>query len=184
MPTSVSSLSPDTILQPTSTYAIWPSTQYQPWSTQQCYNSSRLRWRSWKSIRQSPIKGCVASVTLKDSRLNAQSPVPVTGQRGPQTYASGSCHLVSFLRCFIHLKVDETPPLIRGIIDFFAMFAWPAFCIPTWITGSMLLALGLTVPQAIGAAVSSLLCLIIFISDPSTTDEAVRWKSAFLASSL
>lgn len=46
----------------------------------------------------------------------------------------------------------------RGVLDFFSVFPWPAFCISTWTAGSMLLALGLTVPQAIGAAVSFRSC--------------------------
>lgn len=38
---------------------------------------------------------------------------------------------------------------------FFAVLPWSTLNIVSWTSGSMLLALGLTVPQAIGASVSS-----------------------------
>jgi len=42
------------------------------------------------------------------------------------------------------LKLD-----VRGALDFFAVFPWFAFCISGWTVGSSLLALGLTVTQAL-----------------------------------
>jgi cytosine/uracil/thiamine/allantoin permease len=54
-----------------------------------------------------------------------------------------------------HSPLLTLDTLTRGVLDYFAVFPWPAFCISSWTGGSMLLALGLTVPQAIGAAVSS-----------------------------
>lgn len=76
----------------------------------------------------------------------------------------------------------------RGTWAFFSVLPWPAFSIAMWTSGSTLLSLGLTVGQAMAAAVSYVLpsFLSLFLSPQSQVYVHVQqyWLTCFRPSTL